>query len=122
MISWELQKKVFDLISSSYKGKKNGAKARDVADYCMPLSTKREFRRVCHAINENPQLEGIISTSGKIYLCDSSEEAEKAIRNTYRLAFSYLRKARKMEEKFGSNGQIEFLENDGTKVRIIYGE
>lgn len=115
----EKQKAVFYMIKRFFYGKRHGYPAEIIAkDLNMD---KRELRRVCAAINANPEINGIISTSNEIYVCETKEECQKAINNTYRMAFAYLKKARAMEKKVGLNGQYEFTEN-GKTIKIVYEE
>ena len=112
---------VFELLKTFY-GKENGISAKSATEYCYGRHTgklQRWLRHICSAINSNPEIDGLISTSKKIYVCKTKDECDKAIRTTYRTAFSYLKKARLMEKKFGRQGQIEFDDN-GKKVKIIY--
>ena len=40
-------------------------------------------------------------------MCDTKEECEYAIRNTYRVAVALLKKAKQMERRVGLNGQVK---------------
>lgn len=77
------------------------------------------MRSVCVAINSNPEIDGIMSTSGSVYVCKTKEEVDKAINTTFKTTFSYLRKARAMSKKTGRQGQLEFVDGE-TKIKIIY--
>ena len=117
IIKQSTQERVFLALKRHFNGVDNGEDAHTVANlFCM---SDRDFRRVCRAINSNSQINGIISTSGKIYACATEDECRKAIQTTYRMAFAYLLKARAMEKKVGLQNQVEF-DNNGTKVKIVY--
>lgn len=115
----ETQQEIFNTLKKYYTGKENGDSAELVASQSVGNISKRDLRRICSAINSNPEINGLISTSGKIYVCNTEEECRKAIRTTYRMAFAYLKKARAMEKKLGLQGQTEFDDN-GIKVKIIF--
>lgn len=110
--------KVYDYLDYACKSEQNGEKAELLAKK-LNLS-KRELRAMCKAINSDTE-KGIVSTSGKIYLCDTEEECQKAINNTFKQAFTLLKKAWAMEKKLGLQNQFEF-KNGNETVKIIYGE
>jgi len=112
-------KKLFNEIKSFCYGKENGESAQDVANWVLVKGDKRALRRVCSAINSDLNVDGIISTSGKIYVCKTKDECVKAISNTYRMAIAYFKKARVMETKVGLNGQFK-MNKDGTDIMITY--
>lgn len=124
-ISKETQEKVYNFLKENYYGKENGDYAVIVSDNYFDTFENselnaRQFRRICKAINQNPDL-GFISTSGSIYACKTQEEVEKAIKNTWRTAITYIKKAQSMSKKFGQQGQYEFTD-DGQKIKILFEE
>ncbi len=116
----ETQEKVFLNLKNLCYGEDKGMRAVTATFWCLKQGDQRELRRICSAINSNPEINGIISTSGSIYVCNTASECRKAIKNTYRTAFTYLKKARVMEKKANLNGQYEFTDENGKKIKIIY--
>ena len=123
MVNKQEQETVFNLLKV-FHGKENGISAKSATEYIYGKHTERlqrQLREVCSAINSNPEIDGLISTSGKIYVCKTEEECVKAMNTTFKTAFSYLRKARAMSKKADKQGQYEFIDGD-TKIKIIYEE
>ena len=109
---------IFTALKIYFNGEKNGGSARYVA-YNFGFS-ERKMREFYAAINADQSIDGLISTNGSIYVCATEDECRKAIHNTYKTAFSYLKKARAMEKKCNLNGQYEFTDDNGKKIKIIY--
>lgn len=118
------KEKLYDYLKENHLGKENGIKlgilSYMISDSVSPIN-KREVRRVISELNSDLSMNGLVSTSGKIYLCNTKEECEKAVATAYRLAFSCLKKARKMEKKLGLNGQREYVD-DEMKFKIIFND
>jgi hypothetical protein len=111
--------KAYDWLKENAYGEENGKSLSEIASIFLTSANKRLMRKIISEINNDSDL-GLISTSKKIYLCKTEEECQKAIKTTYRLALSCLKKARKMGAKIKLNGQYEFVDNDGKKIRIVY--
>ena len=69
--------------------------------------TERDLRKLTQEINSSMEFERIVSTTHCCYLCDTKEECEATIRNTYKMAITLFKKAKAMEKKVGLNGQIK---------------
>lgn len=91
-------------------GKENGCRRTTLAN--LLGVHERTVRYATKRANEDLGLEMLISTSHSVYVCNTKEECEQAIRNTYRLAISLLKKAKAMEKKVGLNGQIKINLDD----------
>lgn len=77
--------------------------------------SERVLRRLTKIINESADFEKIISTTHCCYMCNTKEECEKTIKNTYKVALALLKKAKSMEKKVGLNGQIKINLGDQYK-------
>ena len=97
--------RLYNYLKTYHLGKENGIKRPDLARQ-IGIS-ERNLRRLTKTINESTELERLISTTHSCYMCDTKEECEKAIRNTYRVAVALFKKAKTMEKKVGLNGQIK---------------
>lgn len=111
---------IFTALKLYFNGEKNGGSARYVA-YNFGYS-ERKMREFYSAINADQSIDGLISTNGSIYVCATEDECRKAIHNTYKTAFSYLKKARAMSKKFDKNNQVEVFEDGDVKIKIIFEE
>ena len=97
--------RLYDYLKEHHLGKENGIRKPLLA---LELGiTERELRRLTKAINESTELEKLISTSHRCYMCNTKEECEKSIRTTYRVAVALFKKAKQMEKKVGLNGQVK---------------
>lgn len=96
---------VYEFLKKNCMGLENATPKPEVAEY-FNLTT-RELRKITHEINTSGELEKIISTTHSCYMCKNNDEAEKSIRNTYRMAISLFKKAKAMEKKVGLNNQIK---------------
>lgn len=97
--------KLYDYLKANHLGKDNAISRVDLA---LELGIdERELRRMTREINTSGFLEKLVSTSYKCYMCDTKEECETAIKNTYKTAIALLKKAKRMEKKMGLNGQIK---------------
>lgn len=106
---WTIFDYVYEWLLENCNGKKNGRKQKEI---CAYLGFKpRDFRRITSVLNASPNYDKIISTSGKIYVCDSKEECINSINSTYHQAITLLKKAKQMEHKFGINGQYKITIN-----------
>ena len=65
------------------------------------------MRKLTKEINTSTELEKLVSTTHCCYMCNTKEECEQSIRNTYRTAITLLKKGKAMERKVGLNGQIK---------------
>lgn len=97
--------RVYDYLKEHYYGRKNSIKKPELA--AKFGITDRELRRITKEINESKELEKLVSTTHCCYMCETKEECEKSIRNTYRVAIALFKKAKAMEKKVGLNGQIK---------------
>ena len=97
--------RLYDYLKANHFGKENGIKKPVLAQH-FGIS-ERELRKLTKTINESPELEKLVSTTHSCYMCNSKEECEKSIRNTYRVAVALFKKAKQMERKVGLNGQIK---------------
>lgn len=97
--------RLYDYLKANHLGKENGIVRRELAQK-LDIS-ERELRRITKEINTSEELEKLVSTTHSCYICNSKEECEKAIKNTYRVAIALFKKAKQMEEKVGLNGQIK---------------
>ena len=111
---------IFTALKIYFNGEENGGSARYVA-YNFGYS-ERKMREFYAAINADQSIDGLISTNGSIYVCATEDECRKAIHNTYKTAFSYLKKARAMSKKFDKNNQVEVFEDGDVKIKIIFEE
>lgn len=97
--------RLYEYLKENHKGKENGIKRPELA---MQLGiTERRLRRLTKEINESTELEKLVSTTHSCYICETREDCEKSIRNTYRVAIALFKKAKAMEKKVGLNGQIK---------------
>ena len=117
----KIAKEAYAWLKENAYGEENGKSLLEVAQAFLPNTdnAKREMRRIISAINSNTDL-GLVSTSGKIYLCKTQKECEKAIKTTWRFAIAYLKKAKTMSAKASLNGQFEITDDNGKKIRIVY--
>lgn len=97
--------RLYDYLKENHLGKDNGIRKPVLADK-LGVS-ERELRKLTKAINESAELEKLVSTTHSCYMCETKEECEKSIRNTYRVAVALFKKAKSMEKKVGLNGQIK---------------
>ena len=113
MIKREHQPMVYSLygeLKANHRGKENKIYKTDLAKK-LGIS-ERYLRSLTERINDSHQLEGIVSTVGACYLCNTKEECERTIRNTYNVALALFRKAKNMERKVGLNNQIRIKLGD----------
>lgn len=97
--------RVYDYLKKNHLGKENGIKRTYL---CMVLGiNSRKLREITSEINASKELDKLVSTTHCCYICDTKEECEKSIRNTYRTAISLLLKAKNMERKVSLNNQIK---------------
>jgi hypothetical protein len=97
--------RLYDYLKQNHLGIENGIKKPELAQAFGV--NERELRKLTKAINESTELEKLISTTYRCYMCNTKEECEKSIRNTYRVAIALFKKAKMMEKKVGLNGQIK---------------
>lgn len=117
-IDKKTQEDLFSYLQIECSGKENGVNGAKTGYW--GYGDRRQVRRICSAINQNPDL-GFVSTCGSIYACETAEEVKEAIRNTWRTAITYIKKARAMSKKLGQQGQYEFSDNE-TKIKIYFEE
>lgn len=96
---------LYAYLKANHNGRENGI-PRPVCASKLKM-TERELRRLTKNINSSLEFEGIVSTTHSLYLCNTKEDCEKTIKNTYRVAVSLLKKAKCMEKKVGLNNQIK---------------
>lgn len=97
--------RLYDYLKTNHSGRENGITKPELAQR-LDIS-ERELRKLTKGINNSPELEKIVSTTHSCFLCNTKEECEMAIRNTYRTAISLLKKGKIMERKVGLNGQVK---------------
>lgn len=97
--------RLYDYLKDNHLGRENGITKTELAQR-LGVS-ERELRKLTKEINTSPELEKIVSTTHCCFLCDTKEECEMTIRNTYRTAISLLKKGKVMERKVGLNGQVK---------------
>lgn len=105
-----LAHKLVATLGRLHRGAENGIK-RDVLAWQLGVH-ERSVRKAIKKINESPDIEALVSTSHSIYMCDTKDECEQAINNTYRMAISLFKKAKAMEKKMKLNGQIKIKLGD----------
>ena len=113
----ELIAAVYNDLKNNHLGRENAVARREYAEGCG--ISEREMRVITHEINENKQYEGIVSTSGCLYMCGTKEECIKAIGTSFRSAFTLMRKATRMRKKVEENGQYRLDANDN-KLIVSY--
>ena len=117
-IDEELIASIYNELRNNHAGRENAVKrSAFAADHGL---SEREMRFITHEINENPDFQGMVSTSTALYFCGSKEECIKAIGVTYRAAFTLLRKARRMDRKLREDGQVVLTEHDYATLRAYY--
>lgn len=97
--------RLYDYLMDNHYGIANGIKKPYLAEK-LGIS-ERELRKLTKEINESTELEKLVSTTHSCYMCQTKEECEKSVRNTYRVAIALFKKAKAMEKKVGLNGQIK---------------
>lgn len=97
--------RVYDYLKSNHLGENNGIK-RSVLAERLGVS-ERELRKITSEINKSKELEKLVSTTKSCYMCETKDECEKSIRNTYNVAVDLFKKAKSMEKKVGLNGQLK---------------
>ena len=97
--------RLYDYLKNNHFGKENGINKPQLAQKLG--INERDLRKLTKTINESTELEKLISTTHSCYMCETKEECEKSIRNTYRVAVALFKKAKAMEKKVGLNGQIK---------------
>lgn len=112
---------LYKYLKSNHKGIENGIN-RSILANKLGMS-ERDLRALTREINEDINIDGVVSTAGKIYLCDSKEEIVKNLHTTWKTAISLIRKARTMEKKLGLERQIYYDDElEELKERAIYGD
>ena len=101
---------LYNYLKKNHLGQKNGIRKPELAQ-TLGIN-ERELRRLTKAINESNELEKLVSTTHSCYMCETKEECEQSIRNTYRVAIALFKKAKAMERKVGLNGQIKLKLGD----------
>ena len=104
---------LYKYLKNCHLGEENGITKPELAN-ALDIS-ERDLRRFTKAINEDLKYEKLVSTTHKCYMCNTKEECEKSIRNTYRVAVALFKKAKVMEKKVGLNGQIKINLGDDFK-------
>ena len=97
--------RLYDYLKDNHLGRENGIKKPELAKKFD--ITERELRKLTKEINTSPVLEKLVSTTHCCYMCNTKEECEQSIRNTYRTAITLLKKGKVMERKVGLNGQVK---------------
>lgn len=97
--------KLYDYLKNNHLGRENGIKKPELAQR-LGIS-ERELRKLTKEINTSAELEKLVSTTHCCYMCNTREECEKAIRNTFKTAIALIMKGNIMAKKVGLNGQIK---------------
>ena len=97
--------RLYDYLKDNHLGRENGIKKPELAKKFD--ITERELRKLTKEINTSTELEKLVSTTHCCYMCNTKEECEQSIRNTYRTAITLLKKGKAMERKVGLNGQVK---------------
>lgn len=100
-----LMYRLYDYLKDNHLGRENGIKKPELAKKFD--ITERELRKLTKEINTSTELEKLVSTTHCCYMCNTKEECEQSIRNTYRTAITLLKKGKAMERKVGLNGQVK---------------
>ena len=97
--------RLYDYLKNNYLGRENGIKKPELAQK-LGIS-ERELRRLTKEINTSTELEKLVSTTHCCYMCNTKEECERSIRNTFTTAIALIKKGNTMAKKVGLNGQIK---------------
>ena len=97
--------RLYDYLKQNHLGKENGIKKPILAQQLG--INERQLRKLTKTINESAELERLVSTTHRCYMCDTKEECKKSIKNTYNVAIALFKKAKMMEKKVKLNGQIK---------------
>ena len=97
--------RLYDYLKEYHLGKENSITKPQLA-HLLGISD-RELRKLTKEINMSEELEKIISTTHACYMCDTKDECEKSIRNTYNVAIALFKKAKQMERKVGLHNQVK---------------
>ena len=95
----------YDELKNNYLGEQNGILAEELADR-MGIKPRKQ-RYILQAINESDELPRLVSTCGKIYMCNTEQECVRAFMNEIRSGLTRLQKGKKMAKKVGLNGQYK---------------
>lgn len=97
--------RVYDYLKENHTGKENGI-ARTILAEKLGLTT-RALRKITQEINQSGELDKIVSTTHNCYICANEAEALKTIHNTYNVAITLFKKAKRMEKKCQLDGQAK---------------
>lgn len=111
--------KVYNYLCENHKGYANGISKPDLANHFN--ITTRELRKITSEINNNLSFDKVVSTTHICYVCDSKEECEKSIKNTFKMAIALFKKANKMRKKVGLNGQVLLEREDYNEIFNTFG-
>lgn len=112
----DLSEKAYDLYNyllAHHLGKNRGILRPDLArEFGVD---ERTLRKLTQEINSSMNYDKMVSTSHCCYLCATKEECLNALRNTYNMAITLFKKAKKMEKKVGMNGQVRIALGENYK-------
>lgn len=112
------QSQLYYYMRSHYVGKDN---AIDRFLLAIELGiTERELRKLIKGINASNEFEYLISPSRKCYMCETDEERERVINNTYKVAISLLTKAKRMESKAGIKMKYKINKDDYESIMGLF--
>lgn len=95
----------YDELKNNYLGEQNGILAAELCDK-MGI-TLRDQRYILKAINESKELPRLVSTCGKIYMCNTEQECVRSFMNEIRSGLTRLQKGKAMAQKVGLNNQYK---------------
>ncbi len=108
---------LYDYLKNNHLGRENGIKKPELAQR-LGIS-ERKLRNLTKEINTSTELEKLVSTTHCCYMCNTREECEKSIRNTFRTAIALIKKGNTMAKKVGRNGQIKMRVGEDEFYEII---
>jgi hypothetical protein len=97
--------KLYDYLLEHHLGEENGIKRDDLA--LKFHLDKRTLRHLTKFINSDSRFEKLISTKSSCYVCNTRQECEQTLRNTYNFAIALFMKANTMKRKVGLNNQFK---------------
>ena len=95
----------YDELKKNHLGKQNGINRKILADL---MGVKlADQKKILQTINVSDSLLGLVSTCGKIYMCNTEQECITAFMNEIKSGLTRLNKGKKMAEKVGLHNQYK---------------